>query len=60
MIYLYVYIYIYILTNLRSDVELSKMFQAKPNQTVLFLFPNLFKKFSARIHLCCLQQIPLN
>ena len=54
------YIYIYILTNLRSDVELSKMFQTKPNQTVLFLFPNLFKKFSARIHLCCLQQIPLN
>ena len=33
-IYIYIYIYIYILTNLCSDVELSKMFQAKPNQTV--------------------------
>ena len=30
---MYLYIYIYVLTNLRSDVELSKMFQKKPNQS---------------------------
>ena len=40
MMYVYICMYIYIiLTNLCSDVELSKMFQTKPNQTVLFLFP---------------------
>ena len=33
-------IYLYILTNLRSDVKLSKMFQTQANQTVFFLFPN--------------------
>ena len=37
-IYVYIYIYIYILTNLRSDVKLSKMFQTKPNQRVFYLF----------------------
>ena len=42
-IYIYIFIYIYILINLRSDVELSKTFQTKPSQTVLFLFPNLSK-----------------
>ena len=41
---------------LHFDLELSKMFQPKPNQTVLFLFPS----FPARINLCCLQRISLN
>ena len=36
-------IYNHISTNLRSDVKLSKMFQTKPNQAVLFRFPNLSK-----------------
>ena len=42
---LYIFIYVYILTNLHSDVELSKMFQTKLNLAVLFLFPNLSKNY---------------
>ena len=36
-------IYNHISINLHPDVELSKMFQTKPNQAVLFLLPNLSK-----------------
>ena len=37
-IYMIIYIYIYMIAKLCPDVKLSKLFQAKPNQTVLFPF----------------------
>ena len=35
---IYIYIYIYMIAKLCPVVKLSKLLQAKPNQTVLFLF----------------------
>ena len=37
-IYIYIYIYIYMIAKLCPVVKLSKLLQAKPNQTVLFPF----------------------
>ena len=38
IIYVYIYIYISMIAKLCPNVKLFKLFQAKPNQTVLFPF----------------------